>query len=88
LALGRDFDPTGWPINGLRHPTHGNMCGWYIWSGEKLNEDPDFFDVVCYEHLAAKGWTWVEYLGLPAGWRFLAAPGQEDLWFDETLFNT
>ena len=87
VAVGRDFDPSKSPINGMRHPPHGNMSGWYIWSGERLEEDPDYFHVICYEHLAAKDWTWVQYLALPAGWRFLAAPGQEDLWFDETLFK-
>ena len=75
------------PINGLRHPAHGNMCGWYIWSGEELSSDDDYFKVLCYEHLVAEGWPWLDYLALPAGWRFLAAPGHEDLWFDESLFD-
>ena len=67
IAIGRDFDPTRFPINGLRHPRLGNMCGWYIWSGEEFSQDMDYFDVVCYEHLVAEGWPWVEYLALPAG---------------------
>lgn len=27
------------------------------------------------------------YLALPPGWRFLIAPGHEDVWFDEQLLN-
>ena len=30
LATALEFGP----INGLRHPKHGKMNGWYIWSGE------------------------------------------------------
>jgi hypothetical protein len=75
------------PINGLRHPTHGNMCGWYIWSGEELSQDADYFEVVCYEHLVNESWEWLVYLALPAGWRFLSAPGYEDIWFDDGLLN-
>jgi hypothetical protein len=26
-----------------------------------------------------------KYLGLAPGWRFLIAPGYEDVWFDEIL---
>lgn len=28
-----------------------------------------------------------KYLGLPPGWRFLIAPGYEDIWFDEALLS-
>lgn len=45
----------------------------------------DFYKPVHTAHLE----TWcadaVPYLGLPPGWRFLLAPGHEDVWFDETL---
>ena len=27
----------------------------------------------------------IKYLGLPPGWRFLIAPGYEDVWFDPNL---
>jgi len=87
IAIARDFDATCHPINGLRHPAYGNMCGWNIWSGDVLGEDPDYFNVICYEHLVANGWGLLQYLALPAGWRFLAAPGYEDLWFDQALFD-
>jgi hypothetical protein len=87
IGIGRDFDPTRRPINGLRHPPHGDMCGWYIWSGEELSGEPDYFEVMCYEHLLEEAGDWVEYLALPAGWRFLADAGYEDLWLDEALLH-
>ena len=87
IAIGRDFDITRLPINGLRHPPYGDMCGWNIWSGEVLSDEPDYFNVICYEHLVPNGSDWLQYLALPAGWRFLAAPGYEDIWFDQALFD-
>ena len=87
VAIGRDFDPTRYPINGLRNPAYGNMCGWSIWSGKVLSQEADYFNVICYEHLVAKGWDWVDYLALPVGWRFLVAPGYKDIWFDQSLFD-
>jgi len=86
LAIGRNFDPKQFPVNGLRHPINQNMCGWYIWSGEELSQDADYFNVLCYAHLIAKRWEWLDYLALPTGWRFLTAPGHKDIWFDEALF--
>lgn len=87
VAIARDFTPINLPINGLRHPRHGDMCGWYIWSGQTLSEDPDLFDVVCYEHVVTSDASWTDYLALPVGWRFLAAPGYDDTWFDESLLQ-
>src|SRR5215813_2189777 len=87
IAVGRDFDVTRHPINGLRHPAYGDMCGWNIWSGEVLSDDPDYFNLICYEHLVAERTDWLQYLALPAGWRFLTAPGHEDIWFDQALFD-
>jgi len=87
IAIGRDFDVTRVPINGLRHPPYGDMSGWNIWSGETLSDDPGYFNVMCYEHLIDKRWEWLQYLALPAGWRFLVAPGYEDMWFDQALFD-
>jgi hypothetical protein len=31
------------PINGLRHLPEGDTTGWYIWAGEQLSQDSDFF---------------------------------------------
>jgi len=75
------------PINGLRHPPRGEASGWYIWAGEEFSVDPEFFKPLHIEHLD----EWVpeikKYLGLPPGWRFLVAPGYEDIWFDEKLLQ-
>ena len=75
------------PINGLRHPLEGDTSGWYIWAGETLSNAPDFFEPLHVEHL--KDWcpTVLKYLGLPPGWRFLIAPGYEDVWFDPRLLT-
>lgn len=73
------------PLNGLRHqPTEGT-CGWFIWGGEVLESNDDFFKPVHVEHLKQRCPTIIPYLGLPPGWRFLLAPGQEEVWFDESI---
>jgi hypothetical protein len=75
------------PINGLRHEPAGDTTGWYIWAGDRLSEDPDFFEPLHVEHLD----TWcpevLPYLALPPGWRFLIAPGHEDVWEDPSLME-
>ena len=73
------------PINGLRHPEHGKMNGWYIWSGEWSNAD-DFFKPLCLEHLIEKKPDIIKYLGLDVGFRFLIdKKGYEDVWFDQNI---
>nr|WP_299417092.1 hypothetical protein [uncultured Emticicia sp.] len=76
------------PINGLRIAPEGDTVGWYIWAGEELSKDHDFFKPLHVKHL--KDWKpeVEKYLGLPVGWRFLIADGYEDVWFDETLLKT
>ncbi|MGO4145420.1 hypothetical protein AB4Y77_10075 [Paenarthrobacter sp. YAF11_1] len=75
------------PLNGLRHPAAIGTSGWFIWRGEELGTAHDFFVPLHVEHLT----TWcpevLPYLALPPGWRFLLAPGYEDVWFDESLLN-
>ncbi|MEJ6790933.1 hypothetical protein BrevBR_15425 [Brevundimonas sp. BR2-1] len=39
------------PINGLRHPPAGDTTGWYIWAGESLSSDDDFFVPLHVSHL-------------------------------------
>ena len=75
------------PINGLRHPPEGDTTGWYIWAGEALPGDPEFFKPVQVKHLP--DWCPVvqKYLGLPPGWQFLVAGNYEDVWYDESLLN-
>ena len=44
LGLARNVREGLQPINGLRHPPGGDTTGWYIWAGERLPDDPDFFE--------------------------------------------
>lgn len=73
------------PLNALRHEPEGDTSGWYIWAGEEMSKDPDFFDPLHVSHLSDKCPELVPYLSLPPGWRVLLAPGQEDVWFDDSL---
>jgi hypothetical protein len=87
VGISRNFDPRQFPINGLRHPPEGDTTGWYIWSGEKFSEEPDFFVPLHANHLSDRCPEIVKYLGLGPGWRFLVAPDQEDIWFDPNLLK-
>jgi hypothetical protein len=73
------------PLNGLRHPPEGDTTGWYIWAGEELPADPDFFVPLHVDHLAEWCPDAIRYLGLPPGWRFLVAGDYEDVWYDASL---
>lgn len=73
------------PINGLRITPEGDTTGWYIWAGEELSQEPDFFHPLHVEHLKEWRPEIEKYLGLPPGWRFLIADNYEDIWFDESL---
>lgn len=77
-----------YPVNGLRIPPEGDTTGWYIWAGQgEPSTDPNFFKPLHVAHV--KDWCpdVIPYLGLPPGWRFLIAPGYEDVWFDEKLLK-
>jgi hypothetical protein len=73
------------PLNGLRHPPTENMSGWFIWGGTELSEDPEFFAPLHTAHLEEKLPEVLEFLGLPAGYRFLLAGDHVDVWFDAKL---
>jgi hypothetical protein len=75
------------PLNGLRCRPEGDTSGWYIWAGEERSNAPDFFTPLHIHHLAAWCPAVIPYLLLPPGWRFLIAPGYEDVWFDERLLR-
>ena len=87
LGIARDFDATNFPINGLRHPPQGDACGWYLWTGTELSQEPDFFVPMHASHLVHECPAAIKYLGLPAGWRFLFGPRQEDVWNDPSLLD-
>jgi hypothetical protein len=72
------------PLNGLRmNPSHGT-CGWYIWAGD-WSDDADFFHPLHVKHLNEWCPAALPFLQLPPGWRFLLAPGHEDVWHDSGL---
>jgi len=73
------------PLNGLRHLPAGGTCGWYIWGGEELSQQPDFFKPVHVAHLADLCPEVLPYLSLLPGSRFLLANGHEDIWRDTTI---
>jgi hypothetical protein len=75
------------PINGLRHPPAGDTSGWYVWAGEELSADADFFQPLHIKHLDKWCPRIEKYLGLAPGWRFLVADDYEDVWFDPQLLN-
>jgi hypothetical protein len=84
IIRGRFFDEGVWPLHGLRHPATVTTSGWYLWAGE-WSPAADFFKAVHTVHLDTWAADAVPYLGLPPGWRFLLAPGYEDVWFDESI---
>ena len=75
------------PINGLRHPRHGTIEGWYLWRSE-MQEENDFFKPLHVWHLLEQRPIVLKYLGLPPGWRFqIDDKGYEDIWFDVSILD-
>jgi hypothetical protein len=87
IGIARDARPGKWPLNGLRHPPEGGTSGWYVWAGETLSSDPDFFEPHHVAHVSDLLPQVLPYLGLPPGWRFLLAENHEDVWYDPELLN-
>jgi hypothetical protein len=75
------------PINGLRHLPQGDTNGWYLWCGERMSSDPDFFAPLHTRHLIERCPAVLKFLGLPPGYRFLVAGDYVDLWFDASLLD-
>lgn len=70
------------PINGVRHLPENGTTGWYIWAGEQVSEDADFFLPLHVAHLPEWCAAAKPFLLLPPGWRFLVAGDYVDVWFD------
>lgn len=87
VGISLNLKTGSWPINGLRHHITDSTTGWYIWAGEELSTDPDFFVPLHVEHLKEFCPIVMKYLGLSPGWRFLIAPNHEDVWKDLHLLN-
>lgn len=77
----------GFPIQGIRHPPQGDTTGWYIYAGEEISKDPDFFVPLHVEHLIRWCPVVIPYLQLPPGWAFVLAPNYEDVYFNERLLK-
>jgi len=75
------------PLNALRHPSEGGTCGLYIWGGEDLPDDHEFFQPIHVARIKDHCREVEKYLGFAPGWRVLLAPNQEEVWFDEDLLN-
>lgn len=76
------------PLNAFRHPPEGDTSGWYIWGGERLSDDPAFFQPLHTTHLSEYCASVLPYLALAPGWRVLIAQGHEDVWYDKSLLDT
>lgn len=87
LGISDDFLSGKLPLNGLRHPPENGTCGWFLWAGEDLSTDKNYFKPLHTVHLIEKCPSILKFLGLPPGWRFLVAGDYEDVWFDEKLFE-
>ena len=73
------------PLHAVRHKAENGTNGWYIWCGE-YSEDPDFFSPLHVEHLEKYIPEFIQYIGLPSGYRVLIdGEGYEDVWFDENV---
>jgi hypothetical protein len=75
------------PLNGFRHAPEADTTGWYIWAGEELSENADFFVPLHVGHLSDWCPAVLPYLGLGPGWRFLIDKGYEDVWEDPSLLE-
>jgi hypothetical protein len=86
VGISRSVRAGAQPLHGLRIPPEGDTTGWFIWAGD-WSDGPYFLEPLCTAHLPEVCVQAVPYLQLPPGWRFLVAPGYEDVWFDEALLT-
>lgn len=82
VGIARNIRSGQLPINGVRCLPENGTTGWYIWAGETMSDDPDYFVPLHVSHLGEWCPDALSYLELPPGWRFLIAPGHEEVWFD------
>ncbi|MCG9540865.1 hypothetical protein L1D25_16870 [Vibrio parahaemolyticus] len=87
--LGIAFNTIGnEPINGLRHKPENGTNGWYIWCGNEMSQEDDYFSPLHVEHIVEYLPQVQEYLDLPPGYRFLIDGNDyEDVWFDQEVLD-
>jgi hypothetical protein len=62
--------------------------GWFLWCGNELSDDANFYAPLHVEHLADYLPEVIPYLHLPPGYRFqIDRQGYEDVWFESALAN-
>jgi len=82
VGISRNVKDRLLPINGVRCRPENGTSGWYIWAGEDMSTDADFFAPLHVSHLADWCPAVIQFLLLPPGWRFLLADDYFDVWFD------
>lgn len=82
VGLARDIDSGRLPINGVRCLPEAGTTGWYIWPGDEMSSEADYFRPIHVSHLNEWLPEVLPFLELPPGWRFLVAPGYSDVWMD------
>ncbi|MEM7248607.1 MAG: hypothetical protein AAF533_24970 [Acidobacteriota bacterium] len=82
VGVSRDVGTGVMPIHGMRLRPENGTAGWYLWAGEDMSDEPDFFEPLHVSHLQERCPEVLPFLELPPGWRFLLAPGHEDVWHD------
>jgi len=87
ILVARNARPGIWPLNGLRHLPESGTSGWYVWAGEALSLDPDFFEPHRVGQVSELLPPVLPYLALPPGWRFVLAENHEDVWYDPELLQ-
>ena len=85
VGISKNIKDGIFPINGLRRSVVGDTSGWYIWAGEDIPKDDNFFVPLHVEHLNEWCPQVLKYLGLPPGSRFQVADNYEDVWTDKSL---
>lgn len=87
LGIARNVRSGQLPINGVRYRPEDGMCGWYIWAGEKTDDD-DFFDALHVAHLEDWCPIAMPFLQLPPGWCFSTDGAEASLWFEPEVERT
>lgn len=86
-GVAKDVGSGSQPLNGLRHLATSTTSGWYVWTGNEMSSDADFYEPLHIEHLLEQFPFLKSLLELEPGSRFLIDinTGYVDLWYDKAL---